>query len=94
MRPSQIVPDDAQQAFWSVVEECILVFHQKQSHSAMAKLKELRQKIESAPLEQLEMFFHSEPFEVACTLAGRPLKVEDHLSKYLSIRDANDPGAP
>ena len=32
-------------------------------------------------VEQMELFYHAEPFDVACNLAGNPLDVKDHLDK-------------
>ena len=42
------------------------------------------------PHQQTELFYHSEPFDVACRLAERPLDMERHLSRYLQIRDGQD----
>jgi hypothetical protein len=35
----------------------------------------------------MELFFRAEPFDVACDLAGRPLKVAPHLNRYLKTRN-------
>ena len=40
------------------------------------------------------MFFHGEPFDIACNLAGRQLNVEDFLKRYLQIRDGDDSQQP
>ncbi len=42
------------------------------------------------PREQMELFYHSEPFDVACRLAQHPLDLKDHLPRYLEIRDGQD----
>ena len=39
------------------------------------------------PVEQMDLFYHAEPFDVACNIAGQPLDVRDHLEDYLEIRD-------
>lgn len=39
------------------------------------------------PVEQMELFYHAEPFDVACDLADNSLDVRDHLNEYLEIRD-------
>jgi hypothetical protein len=39
------------------------------------------------PAEQMELFYHAEPFDVACNLADNALDVKDHLDEYLEIRD-------
>jgi hypothetical protein len=51
------------------------------------KAAQLRKKIESMPKESMELFYHSEPFDVACDLANHPLNLERHLDRYLQIRD-------
>ncbi len=88
MRASNVIPADAQDHFWSVVRCCVREFHTEVSPSLLSKVNRLRKKIEHLPLEEMELFFHSEPFDVACRLAGHPLKVEDHLERYLQIRDS------
>jgi hypothetical protein len=49
-----------------------------------------RKKVEGLPVKEMELFFHSEPFDVACRLAGHPLRVEDYLERYLKIRDEDE----
>jgi hypothetical protein len=88
MRSSQVIPTDAKDHFWSVVRRCIREFHAKRSASALGKATRLRKKVGKLPLEEMELFFHAEPFDVTCRLAGRSLKVEDHLQRYLKIRDS------
>jgi len=87
MRESTVIPGDVQEHFWSVVRGCIREFHPKQSSSALRKVPRLRKTIEQLPIEEMELFFHSEPFDVACGLAEHPLRVETVLQRYLQIRD-------
>jgi hypothetical protein len=47
-------------------------------------------KVEAMPLEEVELFYHSEPFDVACRLAQHPLDMENYLSRYVQIRDGED----
>lgn len=89
MKPSPVIPRDAAEHFWSVVRRCIREFHAKRSVSALGKATRLRKKVERLPVEELELFYHGEPFDVACRLAGRDLRVEDHLEHYLEIRDSD-----
>ena len=90
MRPSHIIPTDAQSEFWDDVVECIRVFHPSRLVRAMNGLDRLQDRLETVPIEAYEFFFHSEPFDVACGLASHPLKVEEHSERYLKIRDGVD----
>jgi len=36
---------------------------------------------------EVESFYHSEPFAVACEIAGDSLNIEVYLDRYLRIRD-------
>lgn len=56
----------------------------------MARVSRLRQRIDEAPIEEIEMFFHGEPFDVACNLASRQLKVDEFLKRYLQMRDGDN----
>jgi hypothetical protein len=56
----------------------------------LGKATRLRKEVERLPVEEMDLFYHDEPFEVACRLAGRSLRVEDHLEQYLKIRDGQD----
>jgi len=90
MRSSHVIPADAQDHFWSVVRHCVREFHAKCSSSVLSKVNRFRKKIEQLPIKEMELFFHSEPFDVACRLAGHSLKVEDYLDRYLKIRDEDN----
>ena len=45
------------------------------------------------PLKQMELFYHAEPFDVACNIADNPLDVKDHLDEYLEIRERTPVGS-
>ena len=90
MRPSDVIPTDAQREFWDVVVECIRVFHPTRLVRAMKGLDRLQDRLETVPIEVYEFFFHSEPFDVACGLASHPLRVVEHRDRYLKIRDGVD----
>jgi hypothetical protein len=90
MRSSNVIPEEAKEHFWSVVRECVREFHSEQAQFLRGKLSRLRKKVADLPIQEMELFYHSEPFDVACRLAQRPLKVKDYLERYLTIRDAED----
>jgi hypothetical protein len=92
MRSSNVIPSDEQAHFWNVVRQCIRTFHAAHASSTLAAATRLRKKISGMPLEQMELFYHAEPFDVACNLADNPLDIRDYLDEYLKIRDADTHG--
>jgi hypothetical protein len=88
MKSSDVIPKDEQDNFWNVVRQCIRRFHACCASSTLAAATRLRKKVNGMPVEQLELFYHAEPFDVACNLAANPLDVKDYLDEYLAIRDA------
>ena len=89
MKTSDVISKDEQDHFWSVVRQCIRRFYPSCASSTLAKATRLRKKVSGMPVEQMELFYHAEPFDVACNLADKPLDVTDRLDEYLKIRDAD-----
>jgi hypothetical protein len=89
VKTSKVISREAQEHFWRVVRACLREFHHA-SQDVLARVSKLRQKIDDAPIEEVELFFHGEPFNVACGLARHRLPIEPHLKKYLEIRDGQD----
>ena len=89
MKTSKVISGDSQEHFWRVVRRCLKEFHQA-SQGVLTRVSRLRQRIDKAPIEEIEMFFHGEPSYVACNLAGHHLNIEDFLERYLQIRDGDD----
>lgn len=87
MKSSNVIPKDEQDHFWSVVRKCIRAFHPGCASATLTEATRLRKSVDGMPLEQMELFYHAEPFDVACNLAHQPLDVEDHLDEYLRLRD-------
>ena len=87
MSASNIVPDDAKDDFWAVVEDCLREFHGMKPETIRRKSGKLRNAIEGMTTGELESFYHSEPFDVACDIADHPLNLADYLDRYLHIRD-------
>jgi hypothetical protein len=88
MKTSNVIPKDEQDHFWVVVRQCIRKFHSRCASRTLPKAARLRRKVNDMPVEQMELFYHAEPFDVACNLANDPLDVKDYLDEYLTIRDA------
>lgn len=89
MKPPKVISSEFQEQFWHVVRPCLREFHHA-SQTVLGRVPKLRQKIENAPIEEVELFFHGEPFNVACGLARHRLPIEPHLKRYLEIRDGQD----
>ncbi len=89
LHESQVISGESQEHFWHVVRACLREFHNA-SQTVLDTASELRQKIDVAPIEEVELFFHGEPFNIACGLAGHPLPIEPCLERYLVIRDGGD----
>jgi hypothetical protein len=87
MNPSSVVPDDAKNEFWAVVEDCLREFHGMKQEAIRRKAGKLRSRIERMTTTEVELFYHSEPFDVACEIADDSLNIEVYLDRYLRIRD-------
>jgi hypothetical protein len=85
-----MIPEDAKDHFWSVVKECLVEFHRRPRAWSRTRTNRVRTRVEAMPHEEMELFYHSEPFDVACRLAQHPLDMAKHLSRYLQIRDGED----
>jgi hypothetical protein len=80
----------AQDEFWSVVEECLEEFHCLSPVDAVLKSRELRRRLKAPPPGlpadlAREILYHDEPFDVACDLAGRPLDLGQYRARYDAI---------
>ena len=87
MKSSDAIQKDEQDHFWSIVGQCIRRFHAGCASRALAEATRLRKKVNGMPIEQMDLFYHAEPFDVAGNLADNALDVKDHLDEYLEIRD-------
>lgn len=92
MRASRVIPPESQEHFWTVLRCCVREFHPDVVATVLPQVEELRARVEGLPDGAMKLFYHSEPFDVACRLAGRPLDVRDHLARYLKIRDGEANG--
>jgi hypothetical protein len=87
MSCSLVISDDAKDEFWEVVTDCLRAFHKMTAEATRRKVSRARKGIERLTESQIELFYHSEPFDVACEITRNPLEVEPHLDRYLQIRD-------
>ena len=60
--------------FWTVVEQCLVQFHGLPEAEAREKARDLRRHIDEPPTGMSsEIFYHAEPFDVACDIADSSL---------------------
>jgi hypothetical protein len=58
-------------AFWQAVEDCLVEFHSKSPRDATYEAAKLRRDLENSPPDiDGDIIYHSEPFYVACDIAG------------------------
>ncbi len=72
--------------FWKVVERCMIELLDIPPEKARTSWVELSRHVESVPNELAsEIFFHAEPYDVACDLAGVEPTFSQHRSAYHQI---------
>lgn len=86
---SAIIAEDEQVHYWDVVRRCLMAFHGRTNVAADREVSRLQTDVEQLPREEAELFFHAEPFDVACRISGQPLDVVTVLPRYLEIRDGS-----
>lgn len=80
------------EAFFSVVEQCLIRFHGLSSPVARDALAEYRAHLaEAPPGVRTDAVFHAEPFDVACWIADNPLSRFDFDEEYGAMMDAAFP---
>jgi len=89
MKTSLVTSAEYQKHFWHVVRACLREFHDA-TPAVMSRMYKLRHKIDEATIKEIELFFHGEPFNVACGIARHHLPIEPFREKYLELRDGED----
>lgn len=60
------------EAYWRVVEDCLVEFHRYPVRAAVQAAGALRARMEAAPAGlRGDLVYHAEPFDIACDIAGR-----------------------
>ena len=65
MSTPKTAADNAKDQFWSVVRDYLRAFHKLTPGVGARKANLLRKKLETLSNETIELFYHSEPFDVA-----------------------------
>ncbi len=89
MKTSRVTSAGCQEHFWHVVKACLLEFHGAKQ-PVLSRMNKLRHKMNEAPIQEIELFFHGEPFNVACGIARNRLPIEPFRTRYLELRDGED----
>ncbi len=73
--------------YWLVVRECLVTFHDQKRPVAHSRVKFYRARIDSGePQIASDIFYHNEPFDIACDIAGTYLSMnEERFAKYERI---------
>lgn len=81
-----MIPLVAKDAFWAAVEDCLVELHALPRLRARALSDDLRRQIEMPPVGMSsDIFYHAEPFDVACDIAGQSLDLTNVRSQYDAI---------
>jgi hypothetical protein len=74
-----MIDTKARQAFWEVVEDCLVTFHQENQFSAHLKSQDFRKEVETGAYPTDDLIYHEEPFDIACAIAQTPEADVDQL---------------
>jgi hypothetical protein len=78
-----VIDIKTKETFWRVVEECLIAIHGLTKPEAHRRSLDLRTRIETAPEGMSsDIFYHAEPFDVACDIAGNQLNVSQYRQQY------------
>ena len=78
-----MIDQKAKDAFWDVVEDCLVEIHGFHKAVAHKRSLDLRTRIESPPSGMSsDIFYHTEPFDVACDIAGSQLDFSQYRRQY------------
>lgn len=83
-----MIPQVEVDAFWAATVECLVRFHGHTCAGAREGVAAFRDRIARAPVSRPEeMVYHDEPFNVACSIAGRELDRFRLIDEYDHILD-------
>ena len=73
----------AKDTFWEMVEECLATIYGLAKIEAHRRSLDLRSRREAAPSGvSSDIFYHVEPFDVACDIAGKQLDLSQYRGQY------------
>lgn len=71
--------------FWEVVRECLIELHGLSQFEALQRSHDLRKQIETPPGLNSDLFYHNEPFQVACDITGQQFDLAQYCARYEAI---------
>lgn len=81
--------------FWAAVEDCLVQFHQFAEARAREEVRNLWRRLAQPSIPEdtgiegyqpfEDMIYHSEPWYIACNLAGRDIPLDSHKMEYDKI---------
>jgi hypothetical protein len=74
-----MIDTKAKTAFWEVVEDCLVKFHDTDKSCARTRSQEFREEVESGAFPSGDKIYHEEPFDLACAIAKMPEQSVDQL---------------
>lgn len=81
-----MIKTESKDIFWNVVKECLMAFHEFPECKAEEKTLELRQRLEEHPVGMsIDIVYHSEPYNIACNIAGQEKDILEDHEKYQKI---------
>ena len=82
-----MIRESAKSAFWNAVESCLVSLFGCSKEDAHDKAEKLQGDLKNSPVG--DIFYHSEPLDVACDISGKPL-CDDLRDRYSKIREGGE----
>lgn len=83
-----MIPKIEVDAFWAATVECLVRYHGYTHRDARGGVAGFRERISRAPISHPDkMVYHDEPFNVACSIAGRELDRFGVIDEYERLLD-------
>ena len=81
-----MIDAQAKNEFWDVVEDCLKEFHHYEDYKAKQAINNFSARIEDPPRGlSSDIFYHAEPFDIACDIADKDLELEPRRPRYNKI---------
>jgi hypothetical protein len=82
-----MIRESAKTAFWNEVESCLVSLFHCSKEDAHQKTEKLQENLKNMPVG--DVFYHSEPFDVACDISGTK-PTDDVRDNYFKMREESE----